>query len=57
MVAGAEDEDVALAEPDALGLLDRLELGAGHRLARLQPVDPAEPRHVEQHAAADEPFA
>ena len=40
VVAGAEDEDVALAELDALRLLDRLELGAGHRLARLEPVDP-----------------
>ena len=54
MVAGAEDEDVALAEPDALRRLDRLELGAGHRLARLEPVDPAMARRVEQHAATDD---
>ena len=57
VVAGAEDEDVALAEPDALGLLDRLELGPGHRLAGLEPLDAAEPRHVEQHAPADQAVA
>ena len=54
MVAGPEDEDVALAEPDALGLLAGLELGPGHGLARLEPLHPAEARDVEQHAAADE---
>ncbi len=41
MMAGAEHEDVAFAEPDALRLLDRLELLAGHRLAWLEPVDAA----------------
>ena len=55
MVAGPEDEDVALAEVDALRLLAGLELGAGHGLARLQPRHPAKARDVEQHAAADDP--
>ena len=54
VVAGAEDEDVALAEPHALGCLDRLELRAGHRLAGLEPVDPAVAGGIEQHAAADD---
>ena len=54
---GTEDEDVPFAEPDPLGPLDRLELGPGHGLTRLQPPDPAEPWHVQQHAPADEPLA
>ena len=54
---GAEDENVPLAELDPLGLLDRLEFGAGHGLTRLQPPDAAEPWHVQQHAPADEPVA
>ena len=36
------------------GGLDRLELGAGHRLAGLEPVDLAVARRVQQHAAADD---
>ncbi len=39
MVAGAEDEDVALAEPDALGLLCRLQSVRPDGLARLEPLD------------------
>ena len=35
MVAGAEDQDVALTEPDSLGLLNRLELSASDGLSRL----------------------
>src|SRR3954466_14931608 len=35
VVARSQDEEVALAERDALGLHARLELAAGHRLARL----------------------
>ena len=54
VMARAEDEDVALAQAHALGLLDRLQLGAGHRLAGLEPVDLAVARRVEQHAAADD---
>src|SRR5262252_11243170 len=42
VVAGAEDEDVPLAEPDPLRPLDRLEFRAGHGLTRLQPLDPPE---------------
>ena len=56
-MAGAEDQYVSLTEPDALRLLDRLEFGSRHRLARLQPPDTPEPRHVQQHAPSDEPFA
>src|SRR5215831_20502199 len=48
VVAGAEDEDVPLTEPDALRLLDRLEFRARYGLSRLQPLDPPEPRHVQQ---------
>ena len=54
VMAGAEDEDVALAELHTLRRLDRLELGAVHGLARLQPVDAAVLGGVEQHAAADD---
>jgi hypothetical protein len=54
---GAEHEDVAFAQPDALSLLDRFQLGPGHRLTRLQPPDPAVPGHVQQHAPADQPVA
>src|SRR5712691_1534272 len=57
VVTGAEDEDVALAEPDSLCLLDRLKFRAVHGLARLQPPDAAEPRRVQQHAPADQPLA
>ena len=54
VVPGAEHEDVPLAEPDSLRRLDRLQLGPGDRLTRLQPRDAAEPRHVQQHAPADQ---
>src|SRR5262249_49448651 len=57
VVAGAEDKDVPLAEPDPLGLSDRLELRAGYGLPRLEPLDPAEPRHIQQYALPDEPLA
>src|SRR5262249_4875312 len=57
VMAGAEDENVPLAEPDPLGLLDRLELRTGHGFTRLEPLDPAVPRRVQQHAPPDEPLA
>src|SRR5215471_7796865 len=57
VMAGAEDEDVTLAQPDPLGLLDRLELRTGYRLTRLEPLDPAELRHIQQHALPDQPLA
>src|SRR5215470_3889059 len=57
VMAGAEDKNVPLAEPDPLGLLDRLELRTGDRLARLEPLDPAEPRHIQQHSPADQALA
>src|SRR5215831_3037871 len=57
VVAGAEDEDVPLAEAHPLGLLDRLELRTGHGLTRLQPLDPAVPRHIQQHPLPDQPLA
>src|SRR5262252_3917588 len=57
VMTGAENENVPLAEPDPLGLLDRLELRTGHRFTRLEPLDPAVPRHVQQHAPPDEPLA
>src|SRR5690348_7356063 len=57
VMAGAEDEDVPLAEPRPLSLLDRLELRTGHRLTRLEPLDPAEPRHIQQHSPADQALA
>src|SRR5258708_3264605 len=47
----------ALPEPDPLGLLDRLGLGAGHGLTRLQPPDAPEPWQGQQHAPADEAVA
>ena len=53
-MARAEDEDVAFAQPDPLGLLDLFQLGAGHGLAGLEPADLAVARRIEQHAAADD---
>src|SRR5690349_10402284 len=53
MVACAEDEYVTLAEPDALGRLDGLELGPVDRLARLEPIDAAVAGRIEEHAAPD----
>mgnify|MGYP005847539631 FL=1 len=55
MVAGAEHQDVTLAQPHTLRPLDRLELGTVDRLAGLEPGDSAMPRGIQQHAAADPP--
>ena len=57
VVAGAKDEDVSLAELDALRHLAGLQLRPPDRLARLEPLHPAEARDVEQHAAADHAVA
>src|SRR5262245_48565717 len=49
-----EHEDVALSQTYALSFLDLLQFGAGHRLARLEPLDLAVARRIEQHPAADD---
>src|SRR5207237_5323265 len=54
VVAGAEHEDVALAEADTLRLLGSLELFPRHRLAGLEVRDPAQARDVEENSAADD---
>jgi hypothetical protein len=53
-VAGAHEQDVALADGDALLALGRLEVRAGDVLARLEPGHAAHARDVEEDAAADE---
>ena len=55
VVAGPEDEDVALAEVHALCLLAGLQLGAPYGFAGLEPFDPAESRNVQQDTPADHP--
>ncbi len=55
VVPGPEQQDVALAQPDILRLLDRLQLRPRHRLAGLEPVDAAESGHVEQHPRPGRP--
>ena len=47
VMAGAEDENIALAQPNVLGFLDRLQLGPRHRLAGLEPFDLAMARRVQ----------
>jgi hypothetical protein len=54
VVAGAEDEYVALAELDALRLRALLELSPPHELARLEPVHSPVTRDVEEDAAPDD---
>ena len=53
-MAGADEEDVALGHRHALLALGRLEVLAEDVLAGLEPGHPAQPGHVEQHAAADQ---
>ena len=53
-MAGADQEDVALADRHALLALGPLEVLAEDVLAGLEPGHPAQPRHVEQHAPADQ---
>src|SRR5215469_8686076 len=57
MVAGTEDQDVALTQADSLRLLDRFKLRASHGLTWLEPAHASEAGHVEQHAPADKSVA
>src|SRR5215472_14992661 len=54
VMAGAEDQDIAFAQSHALRLLDLLQLGAGHRLAGLEPRDLAVMRRIQHHAPPDD---
>ena len=54
VVAGAKHEDVTLAKPQALRLLGGFQLGACHRVARLQVRHAAQAWDVEQHAPPDD---
>src|SRR6266568_161883 len=51
-VAGADDHKVAAPDRDLLLLGAGVELVVGDGFAVLEPVDAAEPRDIEQHAAA-----
>src|SRR5439155_314953 len=53
-VTGADDHDVALADLDALGRDDLVELLGHDRVAALEPVDALVAGDVEQHGAAAE---
>jgi hypothetical protein len=52
--AGADEEDVACADGDALLALGRLQVFAKDMLARLEPRQPAQAGDVEQDSATDE---
>src|SRR5690606_13785142 len=52
-LAGADDDEIALADFDILILGALVEFVVGNAFAVLEPVDPAMARDVEQHAAAD----
>src|SRR5262245_10114181 len=54
VVSCAEDEDVTLADLDALRSYARLKLCTSHHLPRFQPPNTSELRDVEQHAASDD---
>ena len=52
-LAGAHDDEIALADLDILLLGALVEFVVGNAFAVLQPVDAAEARNVQKHAAAD----
>ena len=55
-MAGSNEQDVALSDHYALLPLAALELVGVDVLAGLQPTNPAQRWHVQQHAAPDEPL-
>ena len=54
MVTRPEHEHVTFAEVHAFGNLARLQFGRADRVTGLQPFDTAEPRNVQEDAAANE---
>jgi hypothetical protein len=57
VAAGGDEQHVALLDAQARRLLGAHQLVGTDRLAGLEPLDPAKPRHVEQDAAADDAVA
>src|SRR5712691_8985763 len=53
-VARPEDQDVALSQVHVLGLLACLQLGARHRVSRVEPFDSTKSWNVEEDAFADD---
>src|SRR5262249_12551260 len=53
-VAGAQEHDVALGQPDPGMLLGRLDLVRPHEIARLYPGGATQPRDVDQDPATDQ---
>src|SRR5947209_3645995 len=53
-MSGTENQDVALAEANALGLFTLLQFRGTDSFPGFQPLDPAQPRDVEQNSAADD---
>ena len=53
----SDEEQVALTDPYLLGILGPGEVVRRHVFARLEPGLPAQPRNVQQHAAADDAVA
>src|SRR5260370_31076188 len=56
VMTGPKDEDVALAQADALRLLGGLELGPSHRLAGFQVRNATQARDVEQDTSTHDPL-